>query len=137
VRSEIVEHDDVVSLEGRDEELLDVGEKPLAVEGAVEQRGRIDAIVAQRGEEGRGLPVAVRHFGDESASARSPAVEAGHVGLGPGLVDKDETRRIDALLMASPATCDGALCPDDPSRARGASFFERGANAAEKRLLGG
>ena len=29
--------------------------------------------------------------------------EAGHVGLGPGLVDEDEPRRIDAPLMASPA----------------------------------
>ena len=32
---------------------------------------------------GRGLPVAVRDLGDEPASARSPAVEASHVGLGP------------------------------------------------------
>jgi hypothetical protein len=37
VRSEIVEHGDVVALEGRDQELFDVGEKPLAVDGAVRQ----------------------------------------------------------------------------------------------------
>jgi hypothetical protein len=47
--------------------------------------------------------VAVRDLGDEPASARRPAVEPGHVGLGSGFVDEDETRRIDALLMASPA----------------------------------
>ena len=103
VGSQIVEDDDVVALEGRDEELLDVGEKPLAVDRAVEHAGRVDAIVAQRGQEGRGLPVAVRDLGDEPFSARRPAVGPGHVGLGPGLVDEDETRRIGALLMASPA----------------------------------
>ena len=103
VRSEIVEHDDVVALEGRNEELFDVGEKALAVDGAVEQAGRLDAVVAQSGQERRGLPVAVRDLGDEPSAARRPAVEAGHVGLGPGLVDEDEPRRIDAPLMASPA----------------------------------
>jgi hypothetical protein len=30
-------------------------------------------------------------------------VEARQIGFGPDLVDEDETRRIDALLMASPA----------------------------------
>jgi hypothetical protein len=57
VGAEIVEHDDVVALEGGDEELLDVSAKPLAVDGAVEHAGRVDAVVAQRGQEGRGLPV--------------------------------------------------------------------------------
>jgi hypothetical protein len=47
--------------------------------------------------------VAVRHFGDEALAARGPAVKAGHVGPGPGLVDEHQARRIDALLMASPA----------------------------------
>jgi hypothetical protein len=83
VRSQIVEHDDVVALEGRDEELFDIGEKPLAVDGAVEQAGRFDAVVAQRSQEGRGFPVAVRDLGDEPAAARRPAVKARHVGLGP------------------------------------------------------
>ena len=71
--AEIVEHDDVVALEGRDEELLDVGEKELAVDWAVEQAGRVDAVIAQRSQESRGLPFAVRDLGDEPASARRPA----------------------------------------------------------------
>ncbi len=97
------EHDDVVALEGRNEELFDVGQKALAVDGSVEQARRLDAVVAQSGEERRRLPVAVRDLGDEPSAALRPAVEAGHVGLGPGLVDEDEPRRIDAPLMASPA----------------------------------
>ncbi len=35
VRSEIVEHDDGAGLEGRDQELFNVGEKALAVDRAV------------------------------------------------------------------------------------------------------
>src|ERR1700733_15164109 len=103
LRSQIVEHDDVVALEGRDQELFDVGEKPLAVDGTVERAGRVDAVVAQRSQECRRLPMAVRDLGDEPTSARRPTVEPGHVGLGPGLVDEHQSRRIDALLMASPA----------------------------------
>jgi hypothetical protein len=103
VRSEVVEPDDVARLEGRNEDLFDVGQKALPVTGAVEQARRVEAVVAQSGEERRRLPMAVRDLGDEPSAERRPAVEASHVGLGPGLVDEDEPRRIDALLMVSPA----------------------------------
>ena len=106
VRSQIIKDDDVVGLEGWDQELLDVGEKALAVDGAVEETRRFNTIAAQCGQEGRRLPVAVRRFCDEALAARGPAVEAGHVGPGPGLVDEHQARRIDALLMASPAHVD-------------------------------
>ncbi len=69
-----------------------------------------------------------------SRSARgAPAVEARHVGLdpGPGLVDVDQARRIDANLTGSPAP-DCRLCPHDPARAQRASFFERDADWAEE-----
>jgi hypothetical protein len=49
------------------------------------------------------FPAAVRDFGDQSLAARRPAVEARHVGLGPGLVDEDQARRLDALLTFAPA----------------------------------
>ena len=47
--AEIVEDHDVARLEGRDEELFDIGAEPLAVDGTVEQAGGVDAVVAQRG----------------------------------------------------------------------------------------
>ena len=103
VRSQIVENDDIVGLEGGGEELLDIGQKALAVDGAVEHAGRLDAIVAQRGQKGRCFPMAMGDFGDQPMSARSPAVKAGHVGFGPGLVDEDQSRRIDLLLTPLPA----------------------------------
>ena len=55
VRAEVVGHDDVVRFEGWDQELPDVGEEPLAVDWAVEETGRLDAIAPQRGEKRRGF----------------------------------------------------------------------------------
>ena len=74
--------------EGWDEELLGIGKKALAKEAldvglAVEQTSRVDAVIAQAGQEGRGLPMTVRDFGHRSLAARRPAAEARHVGLGP------------------------------------------------------
>jgi hypothetical protein len=89
-------------LQGRQQELLDVGPEALAVDRAVDDAGRRDAIMAQRGEEGHGSPVAVRHLGMKRRTAAMPAVGARHVGLGPGLVDEDEAGRVDTSLVAFP-----------------------------------
>ena len=83
--------------------MFDIGAKALAVDRAVEQAGRVDAVGAQSGEEGRGLPVAVRDLVDEALSLRGPAAETGHVGFRPGLVDKDEPSGVDAPLIGSPS----------------------------------
>ena len=122
VRAEIVEDHDIAGLQRRDEKLFDIGAKALAVDGAVEQAGRVDAVAAPGGEEGRGLPVAVRDRVDEALAARGPAVAAGPVGFGPSLVDEDEAGRIDAALIGSPA------CPM-PADVRPVSF------ARDERLL--
>ena len=53
VGSEIVEDDDVARLQSRHEELIDIGAETLAVDGSVKQAGRVDAVVAQGGEERR------------------------------------------------------------------------------------
>jgi hypothetical protein len=51
VGAEVVEDDDVARLEGRNEELFNIGAEAFAVDGPVEQAGRIDAVVAQGGKE--------------------------------------------------------------------------------------
>ena len=53
--AEIVEDHDVAWLQRRHEELFDIGVEALAVDGPVEQAGRVDAVVAQGGEESCGL----------------------------------------------------------------------------------
>ena len=51
VRAEIIEDHDLAGLEGRDEELFSIGQKALAIDGAVERTRR---VVAQGGDESRG-----------------------------------------------------------------------------------
>jgi hypothetical protein len=58
--------------------------------------------MAQRGHEGHGLPVAVRHLGEEPVAARCPSPERRHVGLGPGFVDEDQAGRVNPLLVGLP-----------------------------------
>ena len=103
VGAEIVEDHSVARLEGRDEELLDIGAEAFAVDRAVEQAGRIDAVIAKSGKERRGFPLALRDLVDEALSLRRPAAKPGHVGLGPRLVDEDQTPGIDAALIVSPS----------------------------------
>ena len=104
VGAEVVEDHDVARLEGWNEELFDVGVEAFAVDRPVEQAGRVDAVVAQRGEEGRGLPAAMRNLVEEPLALRRPAAQAGHVGLRPGLVDEDQSPGINEALIGSPSS---------------------------------
>ena len=70
VGAQIVEDHDVARFQRRDEELFDIGVEALAVDGPIEQAGRVDAVVAQGGEESCGLPAAVRNLVDEALSLR-------------------------------------------------------------------
>src|ERR1700690_1218736 len=83
-----VEGHDVSRLQRRHQDLFDIGVEALAVDGPVEQAGRVDAVVAQGGEESRGLPLALRDLVDEPLSPWRPAAPAGHIGPGPGLNDE-------------------------------------------------
>ena len=69
----IIEDHDVAWLERRHEELFDIGVEALAVDGPVEQAGRVDAVVAQGGEESRGLPFALWDLVDERALPLAPS----------------------------------------------------------------
>ena len=93
VAAEIVHDDDVAWLEGRDEQRVDIGPEPGAVDRAVDDEGRGDPVAAQGGEEGHGAPVTV---GGETAKAlalHAPAAQRRHVGLDPGLIPRVRLRR--------------------------------------------
>ena len=102
VAAEIVEDDDVTGWEGRNQELLDLGQELLAVDWAPEETRCIDPVMTQGGEEGERAPTAMRRLADQPVAARTPAAQGGHVGLGPGLVDKNQTPGIDARLAGLP-----------------------------------
>ena len=84
------------------EELFNLGAEAFAVDGPVEQAGRVDAVVAQGGKESRGLPAAMRNLVDEPLAFRRPAAQAGHVGFRPRLVDEHQSPGIDKALIGLP-----------------------------------
>ena len=59
--------------------------------------------MAQGGEEGAGLPVAVRNGADQALAARGAAIDARHVGLHPSLVDEDQPRSFELRLALAPS----------------------------------
>ena len=71
--------------------LLDIGEKRIAVYGAVEHQWCHDAVVPQASDEGAGLAMPVRNGTDPSFAPWRPTMRARHVGLGPSLIDEDQT----------------------------------------------
>jgi len=112
VAAEIVEDDDVARPEGWDQELLDVSQEAAAVDGTIEDSGRVDTVVPERSQEGQRLPVAVGHLGAQPLTPATTAVGAGHIGLGPSLIDEDKAPGIKPSLIAPPAR---AAARDDPS----------------------
>ena len=51
----------------------------------------------------------MRNTPNQALTARRPTVCTGHIGLGPGLIDKDQALGINASLIAPPP---GALASD-------------------------
>lgn len=69
--AEVVQDDDVARPERWGKDLLDVEDKELAVDGAVDHPRRVDTIMTQGGDEGQGLPVSVRRISLQPLSLRS------------------------------------------------------------------
>ena len=76
-------------MQHRNEALLDIEFEAFAVGGAVEQTWGNESAVAQRGEEGRDLPITMQNLAEEPRAARSPTAQRRHLGLGPGLIDEN------------------------------------------------
>jgi hypothetical protein len=56
VAAEVIHDDDITRGERRHEDLLDVSQKTEAVDRPIEHAGRVDPVVAQRGQEGERSP---------------------------------------------------------------------------------
>jgi len=103
VAAEIVHDNDVVRLQRRQQDLLDIGAEALSVDWPVEQAGSGKAVMAQCTEEGHRAPVTVGCKAAKAVSFWRPSTQWRHVGLDPGLVDEDQTLRIKTGLPRSPA----------------------------------
>ena len=109
VAAEIVHDDDVARSERRQQNLLHIGAEAFAVDRTIEQARCGEAVAAQRAKEGQRAPMAMRRKASYPFASCAPSAQRSHIGLDPGLVDKDETGRVNAALPRSPAlptTCD-------------------------------
>ena len=80
VGAEIIQHDDVAWLEGRRQDLFDIGEESIAVDRAVDNAWCSKRRGAQARNKGGGFPMTMRDFADQPFAAWSPATQPGHFG---------------------------------------------------------
>jgi hypothetical protein len=102
VAGEVVHDDDIVSGKRRAQLLLDPLGEACAIDRLIEDERSVDPVATQGGDEGHRLPVAVRDLGMKTLAFWCPATQRSHVGLGPGLVDKNEARWIRPTLIPLP-----------------------------------
>src|SRR6202023_208479 len=119
----------------RYEHLLDIGKEPRAIDGTVEDTRSSHAVIAQRGQKSRRLPVTERRVGDEPLASFTSPVAGRHVGRGPGLVDKNKPLRVKAFLHLAPG---GAGVLDIRAFLLGGmqSFFKRQLQMQQKSRAG-
>lgn len=94
VDDEVIEHDHVAGPERRHEHLFDVREKCRIVDGAVEDRGGVEAVHAQRGDDGVRLPVTARRVIAEPQAARTAPIPPQQISRDSGFVKEDVLPRI-------------------------------------------
>jgi hypothetical protein len=102
VAAEIVHDHDIAGTKRRKKDLLDIEAKAIAVDWPLKKLWRLDPVMAQRGQEGHGLPTAVWNLGGKPLATRCPSPQCRHIGSGPGLVDEDQALRLDAVLIFDP-----------------------------------
>ena len=90
----IVQKDDLTLLQSWSKNLFYVGQEVGSVHRAIQHKRGSNAIIAQPAYESRCFPVTVRHLINEPLALRSPAIEAGHLGGGSGLIEEDKLLRI-------------------------------------------
>jgi hypothetical protein len=117
VAAQIVHDDDVAGPQGGNELLADIGAKAFAVDRAVEDAGRYEFRATQSAKKDHGAPMIVRDEAAQPFPLWTPAAQRRHIRLDPGLVDKDETGRIQAALPRLP--------PLTPPRDVGAALLKR------------
>jgi hypothetical protein len=90
----IVQKDDLSLLQSWSKDLFDIGQEVGSIHRAIQHKRGRDAIIVQPAYKSRCFPVAVWHLINEPFALRSPAIEAGQLGGGGGLIDEDKLFRI-------------------------------------------
>jgi hypothetical protein len=97
VRAEIVHDHDVAWPQAWDENFFHIEPEAFTIDRTVEEPNRFDLILAQCGQEGHGLPMAMRHLGLDPLAAWRPASQRSHVSFRP--VSSMNTRRPGSIRL--------------------------------------
>ena len=103
VHRQVVEDDDVAAVQRRHQDLLDVGQEARIVDGAIEDRGRGQAVRPQRDDDRVRLPVTARRVIVEARAPETPTVAAKQVGRDAAFIEKDVLPRVAERQPVSPA----------------------------------
>ena len=102
VAAQIVHNDDIARRERWQQTLFDIGQEAGTVHRALEDTRSRKAVVVQRCHEGQRLPVTMGPVRAQPLAPGAAAMTAGHVRLGPGLIQEHESARIKLALRALP-----------------------------------
>lgn len=102
VGGEVIEDDGVALAQLRTEHVLKISGEDIGIDGPFDQEGGLDPLMAQGGDERGGLPVAMRDGAGAALSDGATPVAAGHLGVEPRLVDKDQVANIPVGLLPTP-----------------------------------
>ena len=101
--SEIVHDDDVAGSKLRQQHLADIEAEAFPIDRTIKETRGGEPIGTQRAQEGECVPAPVWSITLQSIAARAPAAQGRHVGLHPGLIEKDEPIWIEPGLQHAPA----------------------------------
>ena len=107
VGCEIVRDHDVAGLQGRHEDLFDVGEETGPVHRAIEDPRGGEPGHPQRGDESAGLPPALGRVIGDALAARRAAIPPEEIGGHPALIEKDQVGRVEGRGRCRPLRAGG------------------------------
>ena len=82
--------------------MVHVGEKALAIEGAIQQAGRRQPVHPQRGDERAGLPVLMGRVVVDARAPEAAAIPAQEISGNAAFVQKDQTFWVQRGQRAAP-----------------------------------
>ena len=102
VRRQVIHHDHIAWLEGWHQELIEVGEKTLAVHGSIKEAGRRQAVDAQPGDKRARLPMVVRGVIVDPRAPPTTPIAAEHVCRHATFIEKHQARELNARRVDGP-----------------------------------
>ena len=103
VGGQVVDHDDVALRQARSQHFLNIDQEGFAVHRSIQHPRRDQAVAAQSGRKGGGLPMPEGRLADQPLATTAAPVGADHLGRGSGLVDEHQACRIKQRLGGLPA----------------------------------